>query len=315
MMLRTIMEVARRMGGLVTIAVATVGVLYFWADLRDLPSAYGFRWGQFMPDRETVAFILLALAFAWMLWRDFRPIALTYFQRKRLQIIFTDSAARGPSDLCQRAILVDDTQNINEDGERSLWYDPERSKTVDIWHIAVKNTSQNVIHNVNVSVSERGGDILDDTHFIGSLLNVNENATRVTIQPDAWTIFRIAVCSSSTPSILGAVRYDMPQDLVDQFQLKRFFLCLAPSSSDRKWRLINLQPRPDQGATIVINVYSDELPRRTEFLFVQHNVGSEGYSVKKLGFWEQPGLRRYDTDSFSPGYRPDRWKKKEKRRG
>lgn len=52
-----------------------VGLLYLWPDIQELPSAYGLRWGQVMPDRAALALILLGLALSWIVWIDVRPAA------------------------------------------------------------------------------------------------------------------------------------------------------------------------------------------------------------------------------------------------
>lgn len=50
-----------------------LSLLVLWPTLRDLPSSYGYEWGQFVPEREVAQFIVLGFAFAWIVWMDARP--------------------------------------------------------------------------------------------------------------------------------------------------------------------------------------------------------------------------------------------------
>lgn len=73
-MLRRIGQLVRAAWRSLALAGTVVGVLYLWPDLQGLPEVYGFEWGQVMPDRETITFVLLGLALAWIVWMDARPV-------------------------------------------------------------------------------------------------------------------------------------------------------------------------------------------------------------------------------------------------
>ncbi len=76
--MRKLFRIIKHWGGRsVSFAMGVLGLLYIWPDIQGLPSAYGFKWGQIMPDRETVAYILLMLALLWIIWIDIRPAVLS----------------------------------------------------------------------------------------------------------------------------------------------------------------------------------------------------------------------------------------------
>jgi hypothetical protein len=84
--MRRIWQTVKYYGGRsISVALFVLGVLYFWPDIRDLPAVYGYRWGQLMPDRESVAYVLLGLALLWIIWMDVRPAVLR--QRRTFGLI------------------------------------------------------------------------------------------------------------------------------------------------------------------------------------------------------------------------------------
>lgn len=76
--MRELLRTIRKLGGRsIAAALSVLGLLYLWPDIKGLPKAYGFEWGQLMPDREIVAYIVLALALGWIIWIDVRPYLRT----------------------------------------------------------------------------------------------------------------------------------------------------------------------------------------------------------------------------------------------
>jgi hypothetical protein len=82
-----------------TAIAGIIGVLFLWQDLQylpkamGLPDAYSWAWRWLLElERETVAFLLLGLALAWILWIDARPLVWRWLEnRKPQQIIISDT--------------------------------------------------------------------------------------------------------------------------------------------------------------------------------------------------------------------------------
>lgn len=72
-------------------SIGTVlGLLYLWPDIRGLPAVYGLSWGWLaMIEREHISYIALALALAWLFWREVRPFVQGWWQKRQHSQIFT----------------------------------------------------------------------------------------------------------------------------------------------------------------------------------------------------------------------------------
>ena len=73
-----------------SIAFAILALLWFWPDIRDLPDAYGLKWGQIMPDRTGVAYIMLGLSLLWIIWMDIRPIVHRWIESLKTTSTFCE---------------------------------------------------------------------------------------------------------------------------------------------------------------------------------------------------------------------------------
>ena len=58
-----------------------LALLWFPPDIRDLPEAYGWKWGDLMLDRETVLLAIATIALLWIMWMDVRPAVMRKMQR------------------------------------------------------------------------------------------------------------------------------------------------------------------------------------------------------------------------------------------
>lgn len=77
--MRNLLRTIKRWGGRsISAALLILGLLYVWPDIQGLAPAYGYKWGQLVPDRETVAYVLLAGALLWIIWIDVRPSVLRH---------------------------------------------------------------------------------------------------------------------------------------------------------------------------------------------------------------------------------------------
>lgn len=65
-----------------------VGILYLWPNIKGFPAAYGYTW-EFPTwfDNEHIAYVLLAVACAWILWIDTRPFVMRWLQGRRFHPI------------------------------------------------------------------------------------------------------------------------------------------------------------------------------------------------------------------------------------
>ncbi|WP_366554731.1 hypothetical protein [Aquibaculum sediminis] len=66
-----------------SIMMSVLGILWFWPNIRDWPIAYGYEWGNILPQRETVMWLLLAAALLWIVWIDIRPLVRPWWRSWR----------------------------------------------------------------------------------------------------------------------------------------------------------------------------------------------------------------------------------------
>ena len=128
-------------------AGSVLALLWFWPDIRDLPEAYGFKWGQVMPDREAVALVLLGISVVWIVWIDVRPRAMRWWRSRKelpLKVEFPDWVNHigkyGPNK--KSTFYLNKDAGSNDRFTRSKYY------------IGITNTTQRTIKNVSIYLHE-----------------------------------------------------------------------------------------------------------------------------------------------------------------
>lgn len=66
----------------IAIATALVSIASFWPTIKGLPSQYGYKWGEIIPERETILWVFLVALLFWLVWVDIGPHIIDQFKAK-----------------------------------------------------------------------------------------------------------------------------------------------------------------------------------------------------------------------------------------
>lgn len=166
-------------------AISVLTLLWFYPDIRDLPDAYGFKWGQIMPDRETVAFVLLGISISWIVWIDVRPTIIRWWRSRKdppLKIEFPDEINHiGEYGTNKRTHYYVNKDGVGKSFSRSTYY------------LDLTNTTGKTIKNVTAhvhAVNNGGG------WFPERKLRTAQGGIKVDIQPEFTEYFLIGFCDN-----------------------------------------------------------------------------------------------------------------------
>lgn len=121
--------------------LTVIGVLYAWPDIRDLPEAYGYEWGQVVPDRETAALVVLGFALLWIVWIDVRPTIRRWMAEGKTH----------PLTLIPPSAKYIESEAITATGDSRIVYK-------EMYFVGVANSSKDmrILRNIQLSVSFMG---------------------------------------------------------------------------------------------------------------------------------------------------------------